>query len=166
MYLFGYLSLFQNDEKMVEETLTALRVNDEYFRTIYRALKDMDFDKVIEMYQAITDKATLHLSERNVPAASIRRRFSPMKRSTRLLWTITGITRSVWTGRCGSQGSCSQKKKKQPCFPPRRRLHSFICDGPVITISYRFFREIARGGLLFLRLSEMASALPANLFFL
>ena len=59
MYLFGYLSLFQNDEKMVEETLTALRVNDEYFRTIYRALKDMDFDKVIEMYQAITDKATL-----------------------------------------------------------------------------------------------------------
>ena len=59
MYLFGYLSLFQNDDKMVDETLTALHINDELFHTIYQALKDMDFDKVIEMYQAITDKATL-----------------------------------------------------------------------------------------------------------
>lgn len=59
MYLFGYLSLFQNDDKMVDETLTALHINDELFHTMYQALKDMDFDKVIEMYQAITDKATL-----------------------------------------------------------------------------------------------------------
>ncbi len=59
MYLFGYLSLFKNDDQMVEETLTALRVNDAYFHTLYQALKDMDHDKIIEMYQAITDKATL-----------------------------------------------------------------------------------------------------------
>ena len=56
MYLFGYLSLFQNDDKMVDETLTALHINDELFHTIYQALKDMDFDKVIEMPSRLRPK--------------------------------------------------------------------------------------------------------------
>lgn len=59
MYLFGYLSLFKNDETMVEETLTALHINDTYFRSLYQALKDMDADQIISLYQSITDKATL-----------------------------------------------------------------------------------------------------------
>lgn len=59
MYLFGYLSLFSTDELMVEETLQALRIADYPFLTLYHALKEMDFDKVVEMYQTITDEATL-----------------------------------------------------------------------------------------------------------
>lgn len=59
MYLFGYLSLFSTDELMVEETLEALRIADYPFLTLYHALKEMDFDKIVEMYQTITDEATL-----------------------------------------------------------------------------------------------------------
>ncbi len=59
MYLFGYLSLFSTDELMVEETLEALRIADYPFLTLYHALKGMDFDKIVEMYQTITDEATL-----------------------------------------------------------------------------------------------------------
>lgn len=59
MYLLGYLSLFRNDELMVEETLKSLHINDYNFTTLYTALKEMDFDKVIELYKDITDEATL-----------------------------------------------------------------------------------------------------------
>ncbi len=59
MYLFGYLSLFSTDELMVEETLQALGIAEYPFLTLYHALKEMDFDKIVEMYQTITDEATL-----------------------------------------------------------------------------------------------------------
>lgn len=59
MYLFGYLSLFKNDEAMVTETLTALHINNEHFQSLYQALKDMDSDKIVALYQTITDEATL-----------------------------------------------------------------------------------------------------------
>lgn len=59
MYLFGYLSLFENDSRLVEDTLNALHLNDYNFFALYRSLKDMDYDRVIDMYKAITDEATL-----------------------------------------------------------------------------------------------------------
>lgn len=59
MYLFGYLSLFENDEMMVEQTLMSLRIYDDNFCGLYSALKEMRFDDVIGYYKAITEEATL-----------------------------------------------------------------------------------------------------------
>ncbi|MDO5146717.1 MAG: hypothetical protein Q4D60_06915 [Eubacteriales bacterium] len=59
MYLFGYLSLFQNDRQLVEETLAALPIPADPFRELYVSLKAMKFDTVITLYQRITDEATL-----------------------------------------------------------------------------------------------------------
>lgn len=59
MYLFGYLSLFKNDEDMVKTTLTALNFDDECFMKLYQALKDMDFDQVLDNYKEISDIAVL-----------------------------------------------------------------------------------------------------------
>lgn len=59
MYLFGYLSLFQNDKMMVEQTINALRLPSGLYGELYEALKEMEFDKVVELYQKITDDATL-----------------------------------------------------------------------------------------------------------
>lgn len=55
MYLFGYLSLFHNDKDLVKQTMRALRVNDERFITLYDALKDTDFDQVIDTYRSLSD---------------------------------------------------------------------------------------------------------------
>ncbi len=59
MYLFGYFSLFENDELMVRQTLKMLRIDDHNFFNLYQALKDKDYKKIVELYKAITDEATL-----------------------------------------------------------------------------------------------------------
>ena len=55
MYLFGYLSLFHNDKELVKQTMRALRVDDERFLELYDALKEEDFDQVIDLYRRISD---------------------------------------------------------------------------------------------------------------
>ena len=59
MYLLGYLSLFDNDVLMVEQTLKFLNIYNENFCKLYHALKEMEFDDVIHYYKAITEEATL-----------------------------------------------------------------------------------------------------------
>lgn len=59
MYLFGYLSLFKNDEWMVEQTLASLHFEDECFTNLYHGLKNMEFDQVIDNYKEISEVAML-----------------------------------------------------------------------------------------------------------
>lgn len=59
MYLFGYLSLFEQDKKMVVGCLKAINLDYPVFYALYDALKDMDFDKVVECYKSIAESAML-----------------------------------------------------------------------------------------------------------
>lgn len=59
MYLFGYLSLFEQDEELVEQTLLSLQLRKQNYAKLYEAMRDLHFDDVLVYYKAITDEATL-----------------------------------------------------------------------------------------------------------
>ncbi len=59
MYLFGYFSLFHNDKDLVKQTLKYLNIEDERFVKLYDALKETEFDTVIDLYRSISDDMVL-----------------------------------------------------------------------------------------------------------
>lgn len=59
MYLLGYLSLFDNDEVLVEQTLKFTDLDSEDFRELYKALKEMELPRVIELTRKIYNSAFL-----------------------------------------------------------------------------------------------------------
>lgn len=59
MYLFGYLSLFNNDDDLVANTLKVIHVDDPRVTDIYHAMKDEEFPDVVELYRSISEDVTL-----------------------------------------------------------------------------------------------------------
>ena len=59
MYLFGYISLFKNDDILVEQTLKMIQVDDPRVTELYEAMKAEDFDKVVPIYKSIADDIIL-----------------------------------------------------------------------------------------------------------
>ncbi|MDO4976911.1 MAG: hypothetical protein Q4E53_06590 [Eubacteriales bacterium] len=59
MYLFGYLSLFKNDDLLVEQTLRAISLTDERVPRLYKAMKDEELDEVVPLYKSIADDVIL-----------------------------------------------------------------------------------------------------------
>lgn len=59
MYLFGYISLFKNDDLLVEQTLKAIRLDDERVPELYKAMKEEDHDRIVPIYKSIADDVIL-----------------------------------------------------------------------------------------------------------
>ncbi len=59
MYLMGYVSLFEEDEKMMAFMLKGLRLESESFLNLYMALKEERFDDILIYYKLIVNDATL-----------------------------------------------------------------------------------------------------------
>ena len=61
MYLYGYLSLFRNDEEMVKHSLEFLDMNDENYYLLYLELKeeDIDVDQILHFTRQVYNSAFL-----------------------------------------------------------------------------------------------------------
>ncbi len=59
MYLFGYLSLFKDDEKMVEYSLKVIHLDDKRVPELYRIMKAEELDKIVPLYKSIADDVIL-----------------------------------------------------------------------------------------------------------
>ncbi len=59
MYLFGYISLFKDDESLVEHTLKVIRITDERVLKLYHAMKDENLQEVVPIYKSIADDIIL-----------------------------------------------------------------------------------------------------------
>ncbi len=59
MYLFGYLSLFKQDEELVRASMKVTQQEDERIFELYQALKDTDIDAVVEIYKNIGNDVVL-----------------------------------------------------------------------------------------------------------
>ena len=59
MYLFGYLSLFKEDMKLVEYTLKVIGLKDERVPELYRHMKEEELDEVVPIYRSIADDVIL-----------------------------------------------------------------------------------------------------------
>ena len=59
MYLFGYISLFQNDMMLVEQTLKVIQISDPRVTELYQVMKNEDHDRVVPIYKSIADDVVL-----------------------------------------------------------------------------------------------------------
>ncbi|MCI6858684.1 MAG: hypothetical protein MR867_05275 [Eubacterium sp.] len=59
MYLLGYISLFENDEVLLKQTLEFAHLDTDDFVDLYHALKDIEIDEIIRLTRKIYDVAFL-----------------------------------------------------------------------------------------------------------
>ena len=51
MYLLGYISLFENDDVLLEQTLQFAHLDTDDFFALYHALKEIDYDEIFKTYK-------------------------------------------------------------------------------------------------------------------
>ncbi len=59
MYLFGYISLFDNDDVLVEQTLKFANLDGKDFTDLYQAMKEIEIDEVVRLTRKIYNSAFL-----------------------------------------------------------------------------------------------------------
>lgn len=59
MYLLGYISLFDNDDVLVEQTLKFTDLDSDDFRDLYKAMKEINLEEVIRLTRKIYNSAFL-----------------------------------------------------------------------------------------------------------
>ena len=59
MYLLGYISLFENDDVLLEQTLQFAHLDTDDFFALYHALKEIDYDEILRLTRKIYNSAFL-----------------------------------------------------------------------------------------------------------
>lgn len=59
MYLLGYISLFENDDVLLEQTLQFAHLDTDDFFALYHALKEIDHDEILRLTRKIYNSAFL-----------------------------------------------------------------------------------------------------------
>ena len=59
MYLLGYISLFENDDVLLGQTLQFAHLDTDDFFALYHALKEIDYDEILRLTRKIYNSAFL-----------------------------------------------------------------------------------------------------------
>lgn len=59
MYLLGYISLFENDDVLLEQTLQFAHLDTDDFFDLYHALKEINYEEILKLTRKIYNSAFL-----------------------------------------------------------------------------------------------------------